>query len=88
MNRTLLLILCDFLLLTLLALTKWETAEPERPEQVTTVAVDGEGGATPASDIVELMKGPTLGHVVVHRGHGGPKCDGTPQPSGVDQRGS
>ena len=56
MNRTLLLILCDFLLLTLLALTKWETAEPERPEQVTTVAVDGEGGATPASDIVELMK--------------------------------
>jgi septal ring factor EnvC (AmiA/AmiB activator) len=28
MNRTLLLILCDFLLLNLLALTRWEKAEP------------------------------------------------------------
>ena len=33
MNKTLLLILCDFLLLTLLALTRWETAEPPRPKQ-------------------------------------------------------
>jgi X-X-X-Leu-X-X-Gly heptad repeat protein len=31
MNKTLLLILCDFLLLTLLALTRWETAEPPKP---------------------------------------------------------
>ena len=31
MNRTLLLILCDFLLLNLLALTRWEKAEPARP---------------------------------------------------------
>ena len=33
MNRTLLLILCDFLLLNLLALTRWEKAEPARPVQ-------------------------------------------------------
>ena len=33
MNKTLLLILCDFLLLTLLALTRWEAAEPPRPRQ-------------------------------------------------------
>jgi hypothetical protein len=56
MNRTLLLILCDFLLLTLLSLTKWETAEPERPETEISAAVDAAGGATPASDIVDLMK--------------------------------
>ena len=33
MNKTLLLILCDFLLLNLLALTRWEKAEPPRPKQ-------------------------------------------------------
>jgi predicted nucleic acid-binding Zn-ribbon protein len=33
MNRTLLLILCDFLLLNLLALTRWESAEPARKGQ-------------------------------------------------------
>jgi uncharacterized coiled-coil DUF342 family protein len=33
MNRTLLLILCDFLLLNLLALTRWESAEPVRKGQ-------------------------------------------------------
>jgi hypothetical protein len=33
MNKTLLLILCDFLLLTLLALTRWEAAEPPQPKQ-------------------------------------------------------
>ncbi len=31
MNRTLLLILCDFLLLNLLALTQWEKVEPQDP---------------------------------------------------------
>ena len=30
MNKTLLLIMCDFLLLNLLALTRWEKAEPQR----------------------------------------------------------
>ena len=33
MNKTLLLILCDFLLLNLLALTRWEKAEPARAKQ-------------------------------------------------------
>jgi len=33
MNKTLLLILCDFLLLNLLALTRWEKAEPPRAKQ-------------------------------------------------------
>ncbi len=57
MNRTLLLILCDFLLLTLLALTRWETAEPERPAEPTPVqAEDEDSAATATDDIVELMK--------------------------------
>ena len=33
MNKTLLLILCDFLLLNLLALTRWEKAEPAPTNQ-------------------------------------------------------
>jgi len=33
MNRTLLLIICDFLLLNLLALTRWEDAEPIKPRK-------------------------------------------------------
>lgn len=56
MNRTLLLILCDFLLLTLLALTRWETAEPERPVETVTVLTEEDSGVTPADDIVALMK--------------------------------
>jgi len=57
MNRTLLLILCDFLLLTLLALTRWETAEPERP--VVSAAADLESAdeaTSVADDVVELMR--------------------------------
>lgn len=57
MNRTLLLILCDFLLLTLLALTRWETAEPERP--VVSAAADldtAEEATAVADDVVELMR--------------------------------
>lgn len=56
MNRTLLLILCDFLLLTLLALTKWETAEPERPVTQTVEIEAGDGAVTAADDIVALMQ--------------------------------
>jgi hypothetical protein len=57
MNRTLLLILCDFLLLTLLALTRWETAEPERPATPPPAQTEAQdGAATGAQDIVELMK--------------------------------
>ena len=33
MNKTLLLIICDFLLLNLLALTRWEKAEPPQTKR-------------------------------------------------------
>lgn len=57
MNRTLLLILCDFLLLTLLALTRWETAEPERPPEAASAERESaDAAATAADDIVDLMK--------------------------------
>ena len=55
MNKTLLLILCDFLLLTLLALTRWEAAEPPRPKQppVPELAANA---VTKDQDIVEAMR--------------------------------
>ncbi len=57
MNRTLLLILCDFLLLTLLALTRWETAEPERPSATSVAAAESADEAVSvADDVVELMR--------------------------------
>jgi hypothetical protein len=57
MNKTLLLIMCDFLLLNLLALTRWEKAEPTRPQQPPAPVV--QQGAAPASkdqDLVDVMK--------------------------------
>src|SRR5690606_27661341 len=57
MNRTLLLILCDFLLLNLLALTRWEQAEPTRPEQRPSVRVGGDGEqTTPQEDVADVMR--------------------------------
>ena len=66
MNKTLLLILCDFLLLTLLALTRWEDATPAPParsasptpvaERAAGEAADGEGAATPEQDLVAVMR--------------------------------
>src|SRR6185295_1238185 len=55
MNKTLLLILCDFLLLNLLALTRWEKAEPARAKQppVPELAANA---ATKDQDLVEAMK--------------------------------
>ncbi len=55
MNKTLLLILCDFLLLTLLALTRWESAEPPRPKQppVPELAANA---VTKDQDLVETMR--------------------------------
>jgi X-X-X-Leu-X-X-Gly heptad repeat protein len=55
MNKTLLLILCDFLLLNLLALTHWEKAEPARAKQppVPQLAANA---ATKDQDLVEAMK--------------------------------
>ncbi|CAM3003975.1 hypothetical protein [Rariglobus hedericola] len=58
MNKTLLLILCDFLLLTLLALTDWQKAAPVQPAAPLPPAsvTPGAGAATKDDDIVSLMK--------------------------------
>ena len=55
MNRTLLLILCDFLLLNLLALTRWEKAEPARAKRppVPEMAANAQ---TKDQDLVAAMK--------------------------------
>src|SRR5687768_9165385 len=55
MNKTLLLILCDFLLLNLLALTRWEKAEPPSPKQppVPELAANA---VTKDQDLVEAMR--------------------------------
>jgi hypothetical protein len=55
MNKTLLLILCDFLLLNLLALTRWEKAEPPRTKQppVPELAANA---ATKDQDLVATMR--------------------------------
>src|SRR5258706_8536554 len=55
MNKTLLLILCDFLLLNLLALTRWEKAEPPRAKQppVPELAANA---VTKEQDLVETMR--------------------------------
>ena len=55
MNKTLLLILCDFLLLTLLALTRWETAEPPRPREAPVPELAA-NAATKEQDLVETMR--------------------------------
>jgi hypothetical protein len=55
MNRTLLLILCDFLLLNLLALTRWEKAEPAPTKQPPVPEVSA-NAVTKDRDLVETMK--------------------------------
>lgn len=57
MNRTLLLIICDFLLLNLLALTRWEKAEPPRALDAAAPPAAG-ASASPAvnADLLELMR--------------------------------
>lgn len=55
MNKTLLLILCDFLLLNLLALTRWEKAEPARAKQPPVPEMSA-NAATKDRDLVETMK--------------------------------
>jgi hypothetical protein len=55
MNRTLLLFIVDFLFLNLIALTRWERAEPVRPKQppVPEVAANS---PTKTDDLVEAMR--------------------------------
>lgn len=56
MNRTLLLILCDFLLLNILALTSWEKAEPARVTPEAAPVEKSAGGGSVEQDLVEVMK--------------------------------
>ena len=55
MNKTLLLILCDFLLLTLLALSKWEKAEPPRAK-APPVPELAANAVTKEQDLVDEMR--------------------------------
>lgn len=55
MNKTLLLILCDFLLLNLLALTRWEKAEPTPAKQPPVPEMEA-NAVTKDRDLVETMK--------------------------------
>ena len=55
MNKTLLLIICDFLLLNLLALTRWEKAEPA-PVNRPPVPEMGANVATKDDDLVAAMQ--------------------------------
>jgi hypothetical protein len=65
MNKTLLLILCDFLLLNLLALTRWEKAEPPTPKQppVPELAANA---VTKDQDLVEAMRQSLADEKAVH----------------------
>jgi len=57
MNKTLLLVICDFLLLNILALTNWEKSEPARPQQAPVPAMASGGNtATTKTDMVDVMK--------------------------------
>jgi hypothetical protein len=55
MNKTLLLIICDFLLLNLLALTRWEKAEPPQPRQAPVPELAA-NAVTKDQDLVEMMR--------------------------------
>lgn len=55
MNKTLLLIICDFLLLNLLALTRWEKAEPARAKQPPVPELNA-NAATKDQDLVATMR--------------------------------
>ena len=55
MNRTLLLIIVDFLFLNLIALTRWEKAEPTHPRQLPVPEMAG-NMLPHDSDLVELMR--------------------------------
>lgn len=55
MNKTLLLIICDFLLLNLLALTRWEKAEPARAKQPPVPELSA-NAATKEQDLVAAMR--------------------------------
>ena len=55
MNRTLLLIICDFLLLSLLALARFDQPEQEPPIPEKQVAAE-EGNDSPEADLIEMLR--------------------------------
>lgn len=55
MNKTLLLFIVDFLFLNLIALTRWERAEPARPRQPPVNEISA-NAATKDQDLVEAIK--------------------------------
>ncbi|MSU46833.1 MAG: hypothetical protein EXS42_06860 [Lacunisphaera sp.] len=56
MNKTLLLIMCDFMLLNLLALTRWEKAEPSHTQLETAAPRSATNVPAINADMVELMR--------------------------------
>lgn len=56
MNKTLLLIMCDFMLLNLLALTRWEKAEPQHTQLETAAPRSANNAPAVNADMVELMR--------------------------------
>ncbi|MEI6105534.1 MAG: hypothetical protein WCR49_00855 [Opitutae bacterium] len=56
MNKTLLLIMCDFMLLNLLALTRWEKAEPSHTQLETAAPRSAVNAPAVNADMVELMR--------------------------------
>ena len=56
MNKTLLLIIVDFLFLNLIALTRWEKAEPTRARQAPVLAMAGQSASPRDQDLVDLMR--------------------------------
>ena len=56
MNKTLLLIMCDFMLLNLLALTRWEKAEPTHTQLDTAAPRAAINAPAVNADMVELMR--------------------------------
>ena len=56
MNKTLLLIMCDFMLLNLLALTRWEKAQPQHTQLETAAPRSAVNAPAVNADMVELMR--------------------------------
>ena len=56
MNKTLLLIICDFLLLNLLALTRWDEAEPVRNTSAPVPEMQANAARPKNQDLVDMMK--------------------------------
>ena len=55
MNRTLLLFIVDFLFLNLIALTRWERAEPSRPREAPVNEISA-NAVSKDQDLVETMR--------------------------------